>query len=74
MDLVMGPSTMLDCSILYCDWVTLLKSTLLLSLLTPALDGLLSIALLPSRLFGSEFGDATNPGRDRARGVEETSV
>lgn len=54
-------------------WVTLLKSTLLLSLLTPTLDGLLSIALLPSRLFGTEFGDTSGPGRDRRRRVKRQS-
>lgn len=42
--------------------VTLLKSTLLLSLLTPAFEGLRSMPLLPSRLVGTELGDTIEPG------------
>lgn len=51
----------------FCGYVTLLKSTLLLSLLTPAFDGLLSTALLPSRLFGTEFGDTRGPRLEKDR-------
>lgn len=58
------PSTMKDCSCASCCYVTLLKSTLLLSLLTPALEGLLSTPLLPSRLIGTEFGDASEPSTE----------
>lgn len=53
-------------------YVTLLQSTLLLSLLTPALDGLLSTPLLPSRLFGTELGDTSEPGR--MNGKRDNSV
>lgn len=62
-DEALVPSSMKNCcSAQCCSSITLLKSTLLLSLLTPALDGLLSTPLLPSRLFGTEFGDASEPG------------
>lgn len=58
------PSTMKDCCYAqFCSSITLLKSTLLLSLLTPALDGLLSNPLLPSRLYGTELGDTSEPGK-----------
>lgn len=70
-DEAMGPFTMTDCFCAqHCGLVTLLKSTLLLSLLTPALDGLLSTALLPSRLFGTEFGDTIGPGGEERRAGE----
>lgn len=70
-DEAMSPSTMMDsfCAQRF-DWVTLLKSTLLLSLLTPAFDGLRSTALLPSRLVGTELGDTIEPWWGREGGVE----
>lgn len=52
----------------YCGEVTLLKSTLLPSLLTPTLDGLLSTALLPSRFWGTEVGDTIEPEEKIRRG------
>lgn len=53
----------------------MLKSTLLLSLLTPALDGLLSTPLLPSRLYGTELGDTSEPGRIKVwNGERDKSV
>lgn len=65
-DEAMGPPIMTDgFHAQYCGYVTLLKSTLLLSLLTPTLDGLLSTPLLPSKLFGTEFGDTIGPGRKK---------
>lgn len=48
----------------------MLRSNLLLSLLTPTLDGLLSADLLPSRLYGAEFVDTSGPGRDRKKREE----
>lgn len=58
------PSTMKDCCYAQCcSYVTLLKSTLLPSLLTPALDGLLSTPLFPSRLVGTECGDTIGPSK-----------
>lgn len=62
-DEALVPSTMKDCCYAQCcNYITLLKSTLLLSLLTPALDGLLSTPLLLSRLFGTELGETSEPG------------
>lgn len=63
-DEAMSPSTVMRQYLrVGADRVTLLKSTLLLSLLTPAFDGLRSIPLLPSRLVGTELGDTIEPGR-----------
>lgn len=71
-DEALVPSSMKNCcSAQCCSSITLLKSTLLLSLLTPALDGLLSTPLLPSRLLGTEFGDASEPGGMKVWGRQE---
>lgn len=71
-DEALVPSSMKNCcSAQCCSSITLLKSTLLLSLLTPALDGLLSTPLLPSRLLGTEFGDASEPGGVKVWGRQE---